>query len=124
MTRASDHLTPSKPSSGISKSSIPDPDVPEGFNAMGHPIPVFRKKVAHQHCRAMGLESGKSFDAVRRVGAQLERDNPHEAMRVGMEYLDLTGVYRLFACLLASSEAEANDIETDDLPDPEDWSQL
>ena len=74
-----------------------------GFEAMGKPIPAYRRAAAYQACDDMGLkEPTKKWDCVNRVANKLERDQPHEAMQIGMEYLDLTGTYRLFAVLLTA----------------------
>lgn len=63
-----------------------------GFDAMGKPIPMHRRTAALAHCRDMGLaDTGRAMECVDRVAAQLERDQPYEAMEAGMRYLDVTG---------------------------------
>lgn len=81
-----------------------DPVVEDGFANMGKPIPKFRRQAGYEHCKAMGLNSEHAWCAVNGVAEQLERDKPYEAMAKGMKYLDLTGVYRLFAVLLVTPE--------------------
>jgi hypothetical protein len=74
--------------------------LPSGYARMGQPLPETSRSAAYKHCRAMGLSSAESWACVQGVAEQLERDVPYEAMQAGMLYLDLTGVYRLFAVLL------------------------
>jgi len=73
-----------------------------GFARMGHPLPENVRSVAYEHCKQMGLDSARSWECVQAVAQQLERDQPYEAMAAGMKFLDLTGVYRLFAVLLTA----------------------
>lgn len=82
------------------------PEMDDGFKAMGKPVPLFRKQAALDHCKAMGLDGNEAWAVVGRVAEQLERDEPYEAMRLGMVYLDLTGTYRLMAVLLTAHERE------------------
>lgn len=73
----------------------------DGFNAMGKPIPMFRRTAAVKHCRAMGMtDTGKIMACIGGMVVQLEKDKPYEAMAVGMRYLDLTGTYRIMSVLL------------------------
>jgi hypothetical protein len=72
-----------------------------GFNAMGKPIPIERKKEAYKHLKAMGVEDTEEcFRCIRLVADRLERDDPYGAMEQAMKYVDLTGTYRLMAVLL------------------------
>ena len=71
-----------------------------GFNAMGKPVPFARRQTAYEHCKEMGLESDRSYEVVNGMSEQLQRDQPYEAMSCGMKFLDLTGTYRVMACLL------------------------
>lgn len=76
-----------------------------GLGAMGHPIPLHRRQTAVDHCRMMGMTDNVAITAC--VGAmadRLERDEPYEAMREACRYVDLTGAYRLMACLLTGDE--------------------
>jgi hypothetical protein len=71
-----------------------------GFDAMGKPVPQARRQAAYEQCKLMGIKS--SVDAWTCVGTManaLERDEPYNAMKAGMVYLDLTGTYRLMAYL-------------------------
>jgi len=77
----------------------------DGFDAMGKPVPIYRRTAGLEVCKAMGLTDRE--DAIACVGGmaeQLERDKPYEAMARGMRYLDLTGTYRLMAVLLTAPE--------------------
>lgn len=77
----------------------------DGFDAMGKPIPMFRRAVALAHCASMGVTDREdALSCVGGVAEQLERDKPYEAMACGMKYLDLTGTYRLMAVLLTATE--------------------
>ncbi|TES99686.1 hypothetical protein E3D46_22910 [Burkholderia cepacia] len=77
----------------------------DAFNAMGKPIPAQARQVGYEACKAMGLESGRSWECVGAVAEQLERDKPYEAQGAAMKFLDLTGAYRLMATLLAAANA-------------------
>lgn len=80
----------------------------EGFNAMGKTVPVRRKAEAARHLKEMGLTNSEDiFTCVAMVAGQLERDEPYEAIRHAMKYVDLTGAYRLIAVLLTDPQ-EAN----------------
>jgi hypothetical protein len=75
----------------------------DGFDAMGKPIPLYRRTAALDHCRQMGLTDPEdAWSCVGGVAEQLERDAPYEAMAAGMKYLDLIGTYRLMAVLLTA----------------------
>ena len=94
--------------------------VPEGFDAMGHPIPKARRESAYQALKQMAPEASteERMSLVERVADLLERDEPYKAMEEATdagEYqhrgepglrLDLTGTYRIFAHLLATSAGE------------------
>lgn len=80
----------------------PGPDIPgdSGFDAVGKPVPAHRKHNAVAHCKDMGLTDMLRITAlIGQVANKIERDEPYEAMRIGMRYLDLTGTYRLLAVL-------------------------
>ncbi len=84
---------------------FPAPEVSDtdGFAAMGKPVPFWRRQAGYETCRAMGLTSENAYSAVGVMSEQLERDQPYDAMEKGMEYIDLTGTYRLMAVLLTAS---------------------
>jgi hypothetical protein len=91
-------------------------DTPEGFEAMGKPVPTERREAAYQALKEMAPEAKNSerWSLVERVADQLERDQPYKAIEEATdagEYghggqpglrLDLTGAYRLLATLLAA----------------------
>lgn len=77
-----------------------EPELAAGMAALGKPIPYYRKQAAYEQAKLMGVQDGKAYPLINSVSEQLERDNPYAAMEIGMRYLDLTGVYRLFAYLL------------------------
>jgi len=85
----------------------PKPEMDDGFNNMGKPVPLFRKEAALKHAKAMGLGGGGAWAVDGAVAEQLERDEPYEAQRKAMVYLDLTGAYRLMAVLLSAPEPKA-----------------
>jgi hypothetical protein len=77
----------------------------EGFNAMGKPIPIHRKRAADQHLKAMGITDVEDrFRCIAMVAARLEHDDPYGAQHDAMKYIDLTGSYRLMAVLLTGDE--------------------
>ena len=77
----------------------------DGMGAMGHPIPDYRKDEAYRTCRQeFGMSADKSFSTVQGIAHALEKDNPYEAMKMGMRYVDLTGTYRLMAVLLSAPD--------------------
>jgi len=53
------------------------------------------------------LTPARAVECVNAAAEQLQRDQPYEAQAAGMKFLDLTGVYRLFAVLLCAASAEA-----------------
>ena len=73
-----------------------------GFGAMGQPVPFYRQEAAYKHCKLMGLNTEDAHSAVSSMSESLSRDNPYEAVRAGMVYLDLTGTYRTMAVLLTA----------------------
>lgn len=78
-----------------------------GFNAFGKPVPESRKQAAYDCCKEMGLsDNEKAWGAVNGMSDCIERDKPFEAQQLGMQYLDLTGTYRLMA-VLCTDKAEA-----------------
>jgi hypothetical protein len=93
------------------------PPVSEGFDAMGHPIPLERRESAYRALRddiAPEASAEECQSLVERVADHLERDQPYKAMEEATdagEYqhggqpglrLDVTGAYRLLAHLLAA----------------------
>ncbi len=81
----------------------------DGFNAFGKPVPLSRKTSALKHLRAMGVtDSEETWECIGKMSAAIERDQPYEAMQVGMKHVDLTGAYRLMAVLCTDErKAEA-----------------
>lgn len=81
------------------------PEPLSGFAAMGKPISTTRRSEALKHVRQMGIEDrGEAWTLVASVANKLERDEPYEALRAAMAYLDLTGAYRLMAVLLTGPD--------------------
>lgn len=89
---------------GITGERSAVPGSGDGFDAMGKPIPSYRRQAAYAHCKDMGLDAEASWSAVSGMADQLERDKPYEAMEAGMRWLDLTGTYRLMAVLLTAEK--------------------
>ena len=82
----------------------------EGFNAMGKPIPISRKKAGDIHLKDMGVADAEDrFRCVAMVSARLEHDEPYGAIEDAMKYVDLTGAYRLLAVLLCGGAQTKND---------------
>lgn len=72
------------------------------FEAMGKPISFQRKENAYQELKCMGFNSSNErMSIINSVAELLERDKPFEAQKAAMQFLDLTGMYRLFAVLLS-----------------------
>lgn len=82
-----------------------DPVLAEGMDAMGKPIPNFRKQNAYQQAKEMGLNTEMAWRVVNAVADKLERDDPFGAQEQGMKFLDITGVYRLMSYLLTGGAA-------------------
>lgn len=76
------------------------------FNQMGKPISFRARAVAYEHCKDIGLNQARLVECINAVSEQLQRDKPYEAQAAGMKFLDLTGVYRLFAVLLTEAAKE------------------
>jgi hypothetical protein len=76
---------------------------PDPFGMMGKPLDFQVRGEAYKHCLQMGLSGPNAMRCVNEVADRLERDQPYEAMEAGMVYLDLTGVYRILAALLAAA---------------------
>lgn len=75
-------------------------DEDSGFNAFGKDVPPHRRQAAYEHCKSMGLtDSEDMWTCVNGMAEQIARDEPYEAMKIGMRYVDLTGTYRLIAVL-------------------------
>ena len=86
----------------------PKPEKLDGFAAMGHPIPFYRRQAGYDTCRAIGLDESDAYSVVSTVSEALAKDRPYEAMKAGCVYLDLTGTYRLFAVLLTHPPSQPN----------------
>ena len=72
----------------------------DGMAAFGKPVPQARKSAALTHLRSMGVsDTNKATACIDRMAEQIKRDEPYKAMSIGMQYLDLTGTYRLLAVL-------------------------
>ena len=71
-----------------------------GFDAFGKFVDPSRRAAAYQHCKQMGLiDPQEAWECVNGMAEQVARDQPYEAIRIGMRYVDLTGCYRLLAVL-------------------------
>lgn len=80
----------------------PKPDhTNDPMHWMGKPIPPNVRGWGLAHCKEMGLDTVHGHACVEKVANALERDDPYAAMEASMQYLDLTGHYRLMAVLLA-----------------------
>jgi len=82
-----------------------DPEM-DLFDQMGKPILMDARAAGYEHCKEMGLSPARAVECVNAVAEQLQRDKPYEAQAAGMKFLDLTGVYRLFAVMLSAAAEE------------------
>jgi hypothetical protein len=73
---------------------------PNGFDAMGKSVPSKRKEKAYKWLLSLGIQKEDAHSCVSSVSNHLERDRPFEAQHKAMEFVDLTGSYRLLAVLL------------------------
>ena len=72
-----------------------------GFEAIGHTVPMFRRSAAETHLKQMGFTDAEQRFNIVNMANEIERDNSHAAMEKAHEKgLDVTGVYRLLAVLL------------------------
>jgi hypothetical protein len=76
--------------------------VPEAFEAMGKPVPEDRRDAAYSWLRSIGIGREEAWQTVQQASTALERDHPHEVFKIAMQFIDLTGAYRLMALLLTS----------------------
>lgn len=76
-----------------------------GMDAMGHPVPHYRRENAYQWLRAIEVPKGIAWATVAATADRLERDKPYDAMTEASRTVDLTGAYRLIAMLLTGSPA-------------------
>lgn len=76
----------------------------DGFNQFGKPVPMFRRQAAMNHLKEMGVDSKAAFDVSSRMAEAVERDEPHRAMEIALEVVDVTGVYRALAVMCAATE--------------------
>ncbi len=71
-----------------------------GFAAFGKPVPMERMTDALKHIRAMGIVNAEAaWECIGQMSEAIARDEPYQAMGIGMHYVDLTGTYRLLAVL-------------------------
>lgn len=79
--------------------------IPSGFEALGKPIPLWRKQEAYTCCSLMGSgDPGANMEVVGLMSTALERDHPYDALEAGQKVFDLTGAYRLMAVLLTTEK--------------------
>ena len=75
-------------------------DVDAGFNAFGKFVSPERRAMAYKHIKEMGVKlNDDARTCVNAMAEEISRDQPYEAMKIGMQYVDLTGTYRLIAVL-------------------------
>ncbi len=81
-----------------SKLKLPPDD---GFNAFGKFVAPERQSAAYRMLRdVIGLkDKQEAWECVTGMAEQISRDEPYEAVRVGMKYIDLTGTFMLIAAL-------------------------
>lgn len=74
-----------------------------GYAAFGRRVPEDRLSAGLAALREMvpGISTEQAMSVVGRMAEQIERDEPYKAEKVAREVLDVTGMYRLLATLLA-----------------------
>lgn len=82
------------------------------FEALGLPVPFFRRSAGIRHLREMGFTDREQMDRiVGRMCAHIERDDSHMALEDCMKLgVDATGCYRMLAVLLCEPPP-ANSLE-------------
>ena len=78
------------------------------WEALGLPVPFFRRSAAINHMKAMGFtDRAKMEEVVGKMSERIERDDSHmaleDALRLGC---DATACYRLLAVLLTEPEPQ------------------
>lgn len=89
----------------------------DGFEALGKPVPMYRRAAAYEHVKAMygthPLDKEKAFRCIEAMCNCIERDEPHAAMERALGpsmgghpdgIVDALGVYRLLAVLLTAEK--------------------
>ena len=82
-----------------------------GLSLLGTPLKEWRKTRAYQHAKSIGLNSATAEECVSKIAEQYERDEPYKAQRIGLNYVDLTGYYRIMAALLADPDNNAQIVD-------------
>ncbi len=72
-----------------------------GFNAFGKFVSPERQSAAYKMMKeVIGVQdSQEAWTCITGMAEQIARDEPYEAMRIGMKYVDLTGTYMLISVL-------------------------
>lgn len=79
-----------------------------GFDALGHKVPFFRRSAADLTLKQIGItDAERRLGCVGRMSNCIERDDPHGALEVAHEYVDVTGAYRLLSVLLTAEDTHA-----------------
>lgn len=79
-----------------------------GEAAYGKPVPFYRRQAGIDALKAMGCtDRDKMLSVVERMSEKIARDEPHAAMEVAYEIVDVTGVYRLLATLCCAERPAA-----------------
>ena len=77
----------------------------DGFNAFGKRVPFYRRANAYEHCKDMGLtDKAVIFSLIESMADKIQRDEPHIALEIASQYVDVTGCYRLLAVLCSSNK--------------------
>lgn len=92
----------------------PDEVVRSEYDALGYPVPMYRRSAAYQHAKDMGCtDREKIFRCIEAMSNCIERDDPHGAMERALGpawgghedgIVDALGVYRLLAVLLTAEK--------------------
>lgn len=80
-----------------------------GFNAFGKFVPPDRQSAAYRLMKdVIGVrDSQEAWTCVTGMAEQVARDEPYEAVRIGMKYVDLTGAYMLISALCTAPTPQA-----------------
>ncbi len=83
-------------------------DASFGYDAMGEPVPAYRKQEADKHLEAMipDIDYPEKMRIVGQMSTAIEKDNPYQALKIAEEKLDYYGARRLFAALCAAPKPE------------------
>ena len=75
---------------------------PDCMAFMGQSLPPEIRQFGYKACIEMGLTPAKAHECTEKAANLYERDEPYQAQKSNLTFLDLTGHYRLMATLSAA----------------------